>query len=116
MPIVISKPGLFVLGVFFLLTNQDLRAEENPRALDIQVQAQGFGNASVADITALLRSAAFEIWRHCPRTQLDGIDAYHRTDHPQTDFKRTTSGRISIGFAARDPHWVQYSFQFAHEF
>jgi hypothetical protein len=28
----------------------------------------------------------------------------------------TPSGRISIGLAARDTHWAQYSFQFAHEF
>jgi hypothetical protein len=72
--------------------------------------------ASSADITALLRSAAFELWRHCPRTKLDGIDVYHRADHPQTDFKRTPNGRIAIGLAAQDTHWAQFSFQFAHEF
>jgi hypothetical protein len=88
----------------------------NPRLLDIRVQPNGFGSASSADITALLQSAAFELWQHCPRTQLDGIDVYHRTDHPQTDFKRTPEGRIAIGLAAQDTHWAQYSFQFAHEF
>ena len=51
-----------------------------------------------------------------PRTQLGGIDVYYRPDHPQTDLKRTPSGRIAIGLAARDTHWAQYSFQFAHEF
>jgi hypothetical protein len=112
MPTVFSKPGLFVLSVFYLLPN--LQAEENSTPLDIQVQPQGFGKA--ADITAALSSAAFEIWRYCPRTQLDGIDVYCRTDHPQTDFKRNSRGRVSIGLAARDTHWAQYSFQFAHEF
>ena len=107
---------LAVTGMFYLLATSGLRSEENPRPLNIQVHAQGFGNASAADITALLHSAAFEIWRHCPRTQLNGIDVYHRTDQPQTDFKRTPSGRISIGLTARDTHWAQYSFQFAHEF
>src|SRR3984893_14613967 len=115
-PVKLSSRILAVTGMFYLLATSGLRSEENPRPLNIQVHAQGFGNASAADITALLHSAAFEIWRHCPRTQLNGIDVYHRTDQPQTDFKRTPSGRIAIGLAARDTHWAQYSFQFAHEF
>jgi hypothetical protein len=86
------------------------------RPLDIHVQPNGFGKVNPADITAVLQSAASEIWRHCPRTHLDGIDVYHRSDHPQTDFKRTPSGRISIGLASQDTYWAQYSFQFAHEF
>jgi len=107
---------LTVLGAFSLAPNGALQAEDNPRPLDIRVQANGFGTASSEDITALLQSAALEIWRHCPRTRLDGIDVYHRADHPQTDFKRTPSGRIAIGLSAQDTHWAQYSFQFAHEF
>jgi hypothetical protein len=87
-----------------------------PQPLDIHVQANTFGRAGTADIIAVLQSAANRIWRHCPRTQLDGIDVYHRADHPQTDFKRTRSGRISIGLSSRDTYWAQYSFQFAHEF
>jgi hypothetical protein len=116
MPTVKPRSSWFVLGVLHLLANHGLRAEENPRPLDIQVQAEGFGGAAAAEITAVLNSAASEIWRHCPRTQLGGIDVYHRTDHPQTDFKRNWRGRVSIGLAARGPHWAQYSFQLAHEF
>jgi len=56
------------------------------------------------------------MWKHCPHTQLGWIDVYYRADHPQTDFKRTPSGRIGIGLSARDTRWAQYSFQFAHEF
>lgn len=86
------------------------------RSLDLRAQVNAFGRASSADITAVLQSAAGEIYRYCPQTQLDGIDVYYRPDHPQTDFKRTTSGRIGIGLSARDAHWAQFSFQFAHEF
>jgi hypothetical protein len=85
------------------------------RPIDIRVQREGFG-ASVADINAVLRSAAGELWRYCPNLRLPGIDVYHRTDHPQTDSKFTAEGRISIGLTARDNHWAQYSFQFAHEY
>ena len=107
---------LMVLAAFFFPLSGALQATNNPRQLDIRVRANGFGAASSQDITILLRSAGFELWRHCPRNQLGGIDAYYRPDHPQTNFKRTPSGRIAIGLAARDTHWAQYSFQFAHEF
>jgi hypothetical protein len=107
---------LTVLGAFCSPLNGALRAAENQRRIDIHVLANAFGTASSADITALLQSAANEIWRYCARTQLGGIDVYHRGDHPQTDFKRTPSGRIAIGLAAQNTHWAQYSFQFAHEF
>jgi hypothetical protein len=93
-----------------------VRVADSPRRLDIQVEATGFGNVSSRDISALLQSAAGEIWWHCPQTQLSGIDVYHRTDHPQTDFKRTPSGRIAIGLTAEDTHWAQFAFQFGHEF
>lgn len=80
------------------------------------MQANAFGPASQAEITAVLTSAASEIWRHCLHTQIDGIDVYYRPDHPQTNFERMQNGRITIGLSARDRHWAQYSFQFAHEF
>ena len=84
--------------------------------LDIQVQANAFGSASPADIEAVLHSAASELLRYCPHTQLAGIDVYYRPDHPEIDSKRTPRGRIAMVLSARDTHWAQYSFQFAHEF
>jgi hypothetical protein len=87
-----------------------------PRAIDIRVQAGGFGRASPADIKAVLQSAAGEISRYCPNTRLPSIDVYRRSDHPQTDLRRSDEGRIVIGLAARDNHWAQYAFQFAHEY
>jgi hypothetical protein len=108
-------------AMFCLLANGVTRAADNhvifvTKPLDIRVKADGFGQASPVDITGVLQSAGSEIWRHCQRTQLDGIDVYHRPDHPQIDLKRTSSSRISIGLSSRDTYWAQYSFQFAHEF
>ena len=85
------------------------------RQIDIRVQAGGFGAASAADITAVLQSAAVELCRYWPRTPLPRIDVYYRSDHPQTDSRRAAGNRIVIGLTARDNHWAQYSFQFAHE-
>lgn len=113
--------AIAVLGFFYLSSNSVIRASERrgtfgPRPLDIHVEVNGFGRVSSADISAVLQSAAFELWRYCLRTQLDGIDVYYRPDHPQTDFRRRPGGRIGIGLSARDTHWAQYGFQFAHEF
>jgi len=86
------------------------------QVLDIRVQANAFGNANPADITVVLRSTASELFRYCPHTQLAGIDVYYRADHPEIDSNRTPAGRIAMALSARDTHWAQYSFQFAHEF
>lgn len=90
---------LTVLGAFFFPLSGALQAANNPRQRDIRVQNQGFGAVSSQDITVVLRSAGLELWRHCPRTQLGGIDVHYRPDHSQTEFKRTPSGRIAIGCA-----------------
>jgi hypothetical protein len=88
----------------------------DPAHLDILVQPAGFGRVSPADITAVLTSAANQIWLHFDSKALPGIDVYHRDDHPQTNFPRAPNGRIAVGLTARDTHWAQYAFQFAHEF
>ena len=84
--------------------------------LDIRVQANAFGRASPGDIEVVLRSAASELFRYCPDTQVAEIEVYYRPDHPEIDSKRTSGGRIAMALSARDTHWAQYSFQFAHEF
>ena len=110
-----------VFALLHLLVTCPLRSAERtsiptPNRLDIRVQANAFGNASPADIAVVLRSAASELFRYCPRTQLAGIDVYYRSDHPEIDSKRTPGGRIAMALSARDTHWAQYSFQFSHEF
>jgi hypothetical protein len=102
------------LGSVTQAADKDITSATKP--LDIHVQAEGFGRASRSDINSVLHSAGSEIWRHCPRTKMNGIDVYHRADHPQTDFRRAPDGRISIGLSSQDTYWAQYSFQFAHEF
>jgi hypothetical protein len=109
-----------VFGLLCLAMISAVRAADEHTTLvstqfDIHVQPGGFGRASPSDITAVLQSAAGELWRHCPHTQLAGIDVYHRADHPQTDFQRLPGGRIAIGLTTQDTYWAQYSFQFAHE-
>jgi len=108
--------GLLCLSQIGMVHAADRRKASQFRQIDIRVQAGGFGGASAADITAVLQSAAGELSRYWPGTQIRRIDVYHRADHPQTDSKRAAGNRIAIGLTARDNHWAQYSFQFAHEY
>jgi hypothetical protein len=117
----IGPYGTFVFAVTFLIIAFPLRATEQTSDVattppDIRVQANAFGKASTADLTMVLRSAASQLFRYCPHTQLDGIDVYYRPDHPEIDLHQTRDKRIAMVLSARDTHWAQYSFQFAHEF
>jgi len=106
--------GLFSFGLSVVVRAAENRTASKP--LDIDVRAAGFGNVSSADITAVLESVTNEIWRYCPTARLSGIDVYHRSDHPQTNFERQPNGHVAIGLTAKNTYWAQYSFQFAHEF
>jgi hypothetical protein len=107
--------GLLCLSLIGTVHAADKSRRSEFRSINIRVQAGGFGVASAADITAVLQSTAGELCRYWPRTQLPSIDVYDRPDHPQTDSRRAAGNRIVIGLTARDNHWAQYSFQFAHE-
>ena len=108
--------SLLCLSQIGMVHGADKSGRSELRSINIRVQAGGFGGASAADITAVLQSAAGELFRYSPGTHFPSIDVYHRADHPQTDSRRAAGNRIAIGLTARDNHWAQYSFQFAHEY
>ena len=108
--------GLLCLSQIGIMHAADRSRASEFRSINVRVQAGGFGGASAADITTVLQSAAGELCRYWPSTQLPRIDVYHRVDHPQTDSRRAAGNRIAIGLTARDTRWAQYSFQFAHEY
>jgi hypothetical protein len=108
--------GLLYLLLIGLLHAADKSGASEFRPINIRVQPGGFGLASASDINAVLQSAGGELFRYWPTTHLPSIDVYHRSDHPQTDSRRAPGNRIAIGLTARDNHWAQYSFQFAHEY
>ena len=106
---------LFCLSAIGKVQGAANRNASETRRIDLDVEAGGFGRASTGDISAVLQSAAGELLRYWPTAQLPSIDVYHRRYHPETHFKRAAGNRIVIGLTARDTHWAQYTFQFAHE-
>lgn len=95
-----------------------LRAADDSRKLVMRIDMKGFGGAGEADIKAVLRSAAGEIWRHCPNTHFEqpGFSIYHNDKFPITHFERSDDGWIVIGLAVEGNLWARFSYQFAHEF
>ena len=87
------------------------------RKLDFRI-GDGFGDADVADLRAVLKSAADSLWRHCPNTQwqVPGFFVYHTNGSPITKFDHHADGRIAIGLTPQGRLWNQHAFQFAHEF
>lgn len=87
------------------------------RTLDFQI-GEGFGDASSADIRAVLTSAAESIWDHCPNTrwEVPGFFIYHSRAVPITEYEHRADGRIAIGLTSQGRLWSQFAFQFAHEF
>lgn len=90
-------------------------AERRNRELNFLVRDEF--KTDVANVAALLKSVANEIWRHCSQTKFlaAGFAVYHNQQTPITHFKLEDS-RIRIGLSANEMYWAQYSFQFGHEF
>lgn len=107
----------FLLASLVGTRAQNEAQAQEPRKLPLRVRAGEFG-ADEADIKAVLRSAAGEIWRHCPHTRFDapGFEIYREEKHPIMQFERSDDGWIVIGLATDGSYWARYAYQFAHEF
>jgi hypothetical protein len=116
----ISRRGFVALLVASLTSRAMSQASNAPvagRTLNFQINP-GFGDASAADIEAVVRSAADSIWQHCPHTrwEVPGFFVYHSIDSPITLNDHRPDGRIAIGLTPQGNYWSQFAFQFAHEF
>jgi hypothetical protein len=124
----LKQLGLTAGTAFFLPTHDffaDL-AGVLPRSTPSAVAGQtlelrigdGFGKASAADISAVLKSAGEALWKHCPNTrwEVPGFFIFHNEQYPITAFDHRSDGRIAIGLTTQGPFWSQFAYQFAHEF
>jgi hypothetical protein len=65
--------------------------------LKISVQKTDWGNACVEDITSVLYSTGWQIWKYCPNSKIDEIFVKRRSDYPQMDWDRDSNNKIVIG-------------------
>ena len=87
-----------------------------PPLPSIEIEKGEWGDASLEDIQATLKSTARELWRHAGPTRMDAMRVQFRKAGPITIFQRAPDGKIRIGLAVSGQHWAQFAYQFAHEF
>ena len=87
--------------------------------MKIKVQPDGWGHALPRDIEAVLTDTA----SHINRLLSAGVTEHvHVIPAPETDWtprthvRRSPNAPIFIQLTARDRKWVQFAYQFAHEF
>jgi hypothetical protein len=107
----------FIVAAALAALCRRAQAEAAGRNLDFQI-GTGFGDASVADIKAVVRSAAESIWKHCPNTrwEVTGFHIYHNAEYPICLDDHRADGRIAIGLTTQGTYWSQFAYQFSHEF
>ena len=82
----------------------------------INVVPGDWGDARVEDITAVLRSATFELLRHVPGPFAPAIMVEQtQQGYPETRPYRSPSGEFIIALAVQGRHWAQFSYQYSHE-
>ena len=91
------------------------QAAARPRTLAIVPENSKRWEASLADVKAVLYSAANELWRHVPERELKPIHVAPKGG-PIVLFRRGPKGEYYVRLATGKTYWCQYAFQFAHEF
>lgn len=76
----------------------------------------GWGNASLSDLTAVINSAAGILWKYFPGRRLEPIMIQRTRTGPMVHFERNYRREIVMDLDTEDTYWCQYAYQFAHEF
>jgi hypothetical protein len=98
----------------FCLVIATAAAEPN---YDLRVNKEGWGGASHADLSKVLRSSCDAIAKYIGEPALgEPIRARHDKGGPITLFKRNVRGEIVVELSSKDTFWCQHAYQMAHEF
>jgi hypothetical protein len=92
-----------------------VKTKLNKRGLDIRVGDNGWGNADKEDVERVLYSVAAELEPYFPHGKLPPIKVEHGDDTPIALFEKVSGGQYVILLTAKDRHWSQLAYQFAHE-
>jgi hypothetical protein len=90
-------------------------ANEEKGRLQIRVAPGDWGNASPADIEALLNSVGNEMLKHFPGQRPLPIIVSPSRQGPLVMYQKGPSNEYQILLAAKDDHWAEYVYEFSHE-
>lgn len=92
-------------------------AQNGTRGYRINLDKNGWGEASLNDIKAVLHSSCDSIHRHFDGSkEKEGIYVRRNNTGPITLFKRNLRGEVIIELNTGHRFWCQYAYQMAHEF
>lgn len=85
------------------------------RDLTVRVLKDDWGDASLADIRAVLNSSGAELMNHVPDRRLAPILISRSRDNPIVLYDRGPKREYQVKLNVTGTHWAQFAFQFAHE-
>ncbi len=77
---------------------------------------EGWGEASAADVKAVLGSAMRQFWRYFPNRKLESLLVMRGHEGPIVHYKRNDLKELVVQLDTGGLYWCQYAYQFAHEF
>ncbi len=84
--------------------------------LRFRVATDGWGAAPVAEVSAVIRSAAGVLWKYFPSLKREPFVVVRGREGPIVHYQRNIVGEIVLKLDTQDYLWCQYVYQFAHEF
>lgn len=103
------------LGLVAILAGSAAAQEARPPSVDLRIAPEGWGEADVPDIEAVLRSASDSLLVRFPGLPLPVLDVSRSRNGPITLYGRGSSGEIRIRLDVEGRLWAQFAFQFSHE-
>jgi hypothetical protein len=111
-----GKQTIFTLLVI-LASLAASAAQGSTRGYSIHLEKNGWGQASLNDIKAVLHSSCDSIYRHFgDLKEKEEIYVRRNKNGPIALFKRNLRGQVIIELNTGDRFWCQYAYQMAHEF
>jgi hypothetical protein len=90
---------------------------ETPLALPVyRIVPEGWGDAKVTDITAVINSAISTLWPYFPGRKLERFVIMRSKSGPMVHFQRNPRKEIVMNLDTEGLLWCQFAYQFAHEF
>jgi len=103
-----------LLGLW-LVPVQAFPEEKKGKSPEIKLIEKNWGEANNADVLAVLRSTARQLFPHSGRNDWDAIHVGRSSKGPIVLFRRGNQGQYFVNLNTGNRFWCQYAFQFSHE-
>jgi hypothetical protein len=98
-----------------LLTLLPLQLHAFVAPAQVKLETQDWGDASPADVKAVLDSVIIAISPYMPNHKFNTILIRPSKDAPRAVYEKGANGEYIVQLQARGRQWAQFSYQFGHE-